>query len=156
MANIVLGKPLRILPEVELFEPVRNLLHRRPPTDSALSVLDRQEKKSTTCADLLSRPGESALRTRELRASARFGDERGRARKNNFDFGELAGLRIDLYRPCMLLHDDVVSDGEAKASAFPGRLGREEGIEHLFLHLSRDARAVIANRDLYAVAEVFR
>ena len=28
--NIVLGKPLRVLPEVELFEPVCNLLHRRP------------------------------------------------------------------------------------------------------------------------------
>src|SRR6516165_10552031 len=56
----------------------------------------------------------------------------------------------------MLLHDDVVSDGEAKASAFPGRLGREEGIEHLFLHLRRNADAVVANRDLYAIAEALR
>ena len=28
-------------------------------------------------------------------------------------FGELAGLRIDLYRPAMLLDDDVVTDGQA-------------------------------------------
>jgi hypothetical protein len=29
------------LPETELFEPVRNLLHRRSSTDLTLSVLDR-------------------------------------------------------------------------------------------------------------------
>src|SRR6516162_4215344 len=40
--NIVLGKALSVLPETELFEPVRNLLHRRPSTDLTLSVLDRQ------------------------------------------------------------------------------------------------------------------
>ena len=39
--NIVLGKALSVLPETELFEPVRNLLHRRPSTDLTLSVLDR-------------------------------------------------------------------------------------------------------------------
>ena len=39
--NIILGKPLSVLPETELFEPVRNLLHRRPSTDLTLSVLDR-------------------------------------------------------------------------------------------------------------------
>ena len=36
----------------------------------------------------------------------------------------------------MLLHDDVVADGEAKASAFSGRLGREEWVEYLFFHIS--------------------
>ena len=56
----------------------------------------------------------------------------------------------------MLLHDDVVSDGQAKASAFPGRLGREEGIEHLFPDLGRNARAGVANPDLNFVAEVLR
>ena len=45
------------------------------------------------------------------------GSERRFARKNNPDFGELARLRIDLYGPRMLLHDDVVSDGQAEASA---------------------------------------
>src|SRR5262249_45269760 len=81
--------------------------------------------------------------------------ERWRTRQNNSHFGEL-GSRIDLYRSRMLLHDDVVSDGQAKASAFPGRLRREEGIEHLFPDLGRNAGAVVANRDLYAVAEAFR
>jgi hypothetical protein len=28
--NIILGKALSVLPETELSEPVRNLLHRRP------------------------------------------------------------------------------------------------------------------------------
>ena len=40
--NFVLGKALSVLPETELFEPVRNLLHRRPSTDKTVSVLDRQ------------------------------------------------------------------------------------------------------------------
>src|SRR5262249_36531829 len=31
--NLVLGKALSVLPETELSEPVRNLLHRRPSTD---------------------------------------------------------------------------------------------------------------------------
>src|SRR6516225_7570154 len=39
--NFVLGKALSVLPETELIEPVRNLLHRRPSTDLTLSVLDR-------------------------------------------------------------------------------------------------------------------
>src|SRR5580704_15370214 len=28
--NLILGKPLSVLPETELFQPVRNLLHRGP------------------------------------------------------------------------------------------------------------------------------
>jgi hypothetical protein len=56
----------------------------------------------------------------------------------------------------MLLHDDVVSDRQAKAGALSGRFGREERIEHLFPYFRRNARAVVANRDLYAVAEVLR
>ena len=34
-----------------------------------------------------------------------------RARQNDPEFGECAGLRIDLYRPAMLLDDDVVTAG---------------------------------------------
>jgi hypothetical protein len=44
--DIVLGKALRVLPETELFEPVRNLLHRRPSTDLTPSVLDRHVGRS--------------------------------------------------------------------------------------------------------------
>ena len=39
--NIILGKALSVLPETKLFEPVRNLLHRRSSTDLTLCVLDR-------------------------------------------------------------------------------------------------------------------
>src|SRR5262245_45134662 len=93
---------------------------------------------------------------RPIYSSVLSGSERRFARKNNPDFGELAGVRIDLDRPRMLLHDDVVSDGEAKASALSGGFGREEGIEHLILDLGWNPGAVIANPDLYAVAEVLR
>src|SRR6516225_7584538 len=45
--NIILGKALSVLPETELFEPVRNLLHRRPSSDLALSALDRHVREFT-------------------------------------------------------------------------------------------------------------
>src|SRR5262245_31005641 len=66
--------------------------------------------------------------------------ERCFARKNNPDFGVLAGLRVNLYRPRMLLHDDVVSDGQAKTSALSSRFCREEGIEHLFPYFGGECR----------------
>ena len=81
--------------------------------------------------------------------------ERGSARQNDPDFGELARLRIDLDRAAVLLHDDVVADGEAKAGAFSGRLGCEERVEHLFFHVRRHSGAVVANSDFHTVAKVF-
>jgi hypothetical protein len=82
--------------------------------------------------------------------------ESWRTRQNNSYSGELAGPRIHLYLSRMLLHDDVMSDGQAEAGPLSGGFGREKGIEHLFPHLGRNAGAVVANRDLYAVAEVLR
>jgi hypothetical protein len=54
----------------------------------------------------------------------------------------------------MLLDDDVVAHGQAKASALARRLGRIEWIEHLLLHVRRDAGAVVTNPDLNAPPEV--
>src|SRR3974390_274641 len=55
----------------------------------------------------------------------------------------------------MLFHDDVVTDGEAKPGAFPGRFSCEERREQLPLHLRRNTRAIVADTDLYPVAEIF-
>ena len=79
---------------------------------------------------------------------------RARAWQNDPKFGELAGLRIDLYRPAMLLDDDVVTDGKAQSSPFTGRLGRKERVEHLFLDLGRYTSAVVADPDFDALAKV--
>ena len=54
----------------------------------------------------------------------------------------------------MLLDDDVMGHREAEPCSFPSRFGREEGIEHLFSHLGRDAGAVVANPDFDSVTEV--
>ena len=54
----------------------------------------------------------------------------------------------------MLLDDDIVTDGQAKPGAFSGRLGGEERVEHLFLHLRRDAGSIVPNRYFNTVAEV--
>ena len=64
------------------------------------------------------------------------------------------GCVIDLYRPRMLLHDDVVSDGQAKASALSSGFCCEKWIEHLFPYFGRDARAIVANPNLNFLAEV--
>src|SRR5215471_1344643 len=41
--DAVLSETLGVLGQAEPSEPIRNLLHRQPPTDLTLSVLDRQE-----------------------------------------------------------------------------------------------------------------
>ena len=53
----------------------------------------------------------------------------------------------------MLLDDDVVTDRQPQPRTLAGGLGREERIEYLFLHLGRNAGAVVADADLHAVAE---
>src|SRR5262245_26717554 len=98
--------------------------------------------------------GSVFLQTLDSRPSARFSDECPSAGKHNSDLGVLAGLGVDLYRTLMLLDDDVVSDGQAKAGTLTRRFCREEGIEHLLLYLGRNAGAVIANSDLNFVAKV--
>ena len=55
----------------------------------------------------------------------------------------------------MLLDDDVVADGKAKAGSFSCRLSREEGVEDLFFHVRRDAGAVVANSNFHTIAKVF-
>jgi hypothetical protein len=55
----------------------------------------------------------------------------------------------------MLLDDDIVTDREAEAGALAGWLRCEERIEHLFPDLRWNASAIVANRDLYSIAEVF-
>ena len=81
--------------------------------------------------------------------------EGGFARKYDPEFGKFAGLSIDLDRSAMLLDDNVVAQRETKTRSFAGGLRRKEGIEHLFLHLGRNASAVVTDPDFYAVAEAF-
>src|SRR3974390_1656429 len=77
-----------------------------------------------------------------------------RARQNDPKLGEFAGLCVNLDRPRMLLHDDVVTDGEAKPRAFSGRFSGEERGEQLLLHLRRNTRAIVADTDFHPVAEI--
>ena len=54
----------------------------------------------------------------------------------------------------MLLHDDIVSDGQAEPGALSSRFCREKGIENLIPDLGRNAGAVIAYPDLYTITKV--
>src|SRR6476659_3444861 len=63
------------------------------------------------------------------------------------------GLGIDIDRPAMLLDDDIVTDGKAKAGALSGRLGCEERVEHLLLHLGWNAGPVVADPDFHLIAK---
>jgi hypothetical protein len=54
----------------------------------------------------------------------------------------------------MLLDDDVMTDRQAQPGSFAGWLGCKERIEHFLLHLGRNAGAVVADPDLYVVAEI--
>src|SRR3974377_399235 len=53
----------------------------------------------------------------------------------------------------MLLHNDVVTDGEPKPGSFSGGLCCEERVEYLFFYFWFDTRAVIPNPDFHAVAK---
>lgn len=70
------------------------------------------------------------------------------------EFGELTGGGVYLQAAAMLLHDDVVTDGEAEAGAFAGGLGGEEGIEDFGAYFRWDARAVVAEADLDGIAMI--
>src|SRR6476661_6291461 len=76
------------------------------------------------------------------------------ARQNDLEFREVTRPRLDLYRPAMLLDDDVVTDGKTEPSSFPSRLGRKERVEQLFLNLRRNTGAVIAYPDFDLVTKV--
>ena len=54
----------------------------------------------------------------------------------------------------MLFYDDVMGHREAEPCPVSGRFGGEEGIEHLFSHLGRDAGTVVANTDFDCLAKV--
>ena len=92
---------------------------------------------------------------RTFKSLPRLSDEASRARQDDPDFGVLAWQRIDLDCTRVLLDDDVVSDGKAKASAFAGRLGGEKRVEHLVFHVRRNTRAVIADPDFHTIAKIF-
>ena len=78
------------------------------------------------------RPDGANDEQRQAPASCALSGRHRDARQDYFELGEPAWLGIDLNRPRMLLHDDVVSDGQAKAGAFSCGLCRKEGVEHLF------------------------
>src|SRR5215472_11389218 len=129
--NAVFSKTLGVLGHAEFFQPVDNLLHCGHPTDNAIRSGPR------TKSPLYAPPYNGVL----------SGSERRFARKNNPDFGVLAGLRINLDSSRMLLHDDVVSGGQAKASTLASGFCCEEWIEHLFPYFGRNAGTVVANPD---------
>src|SRR5262249_18683520 len=91
------------------------------------------QKRTFIAASKLSAKGQKRIfgPTRRLRLSTRFCEAHSNARQNDPDFGERPRLRIDLDCAAMLLNDDVMTDGEAKAGALTCRLRREERIEHL-------------------------
>ena len=53
----------------------------------------------------------------------------------------------------MLLHNDVVTDGEPEPGSFSGRLRCEERVEHLFFYVRWNTRAVIPNPDFHTIAK---
>src|SRR5262244_1350505 len=54
----------------------------------------------------------------------------------------------------MLLHNDVVTDGEPKPGSFSGRLGCEERVEHLLFYFRRNSGAIVPDCYFDPVTEV--
>src|SRR5262249_52531782 len=53
----------------------------------------------------------------------------------------------------MLLHNDVVTDGEPKPGSFSGRVRWEERVEHLFFYFRWNTGAVVADPNFHTIAE---
>src|SRR6476660_5305105 len=87
--------------------------------------------------------------------SSRFVGGFCRTRQNDPKFGELAEPRIDLYRPAMLLDDDVMTNGQAEPSPFTSRFCRKERVEQFLPRFGWDAGAVVAYPDFDALAQIF-
>src|SRR4051794_10722998 len=80
----------------------------------------------------------------------------GGAWKDDPKFGEFAGLSVNLNQSGVLLDNDVEAQRKTETCAFARRFGSEEWVEHLLSDVGRNARAVVANSDFDAVAEVSR
>src|SRR5436190_4422528 len=96
----------------------------------------------------------STTRTEGSCSSSRSGKGACGAGQNDPKFRELVWLRLDLDRPAMLFDDDIVAQREAKAGSLAGGFCRKKRIEHLFLHLERNAGAVVADSNFDAVTKI--
>src|SRR5262245_6497398 len=54
----------------------------------------------------------------------------------------------------MLLHNDVVTDGEPKPGSFSSWFRCEERVEHFFFHVRRNAGAIVTDRYLDTIAQI--
>src|SRR5215472_14514463 len=82
-------------------------------------------------------------RKRTLERSGAVGEQRNRAWQNHPDFGEFAGLCIDLDRTTVLLDNNVVADRQPQSGPFSGGLRCKKRIKDLFPHIRRNAGAIV-------------
>src|SRR3954469_10399071 len=132
-----------------------NLIRNRPERSSRLNCCWKREatsgSSSTTRIRTLMPRASSACSACEGRIRRRV--RRRGAGQDDRELGELTGLGRDGDLAAVLLHDDVVAQGQAEPGALAGRLRGKEGVEHLGLDLVRDADAVVADPDLDLAAE---
>ena len=67
----------------------------------------------------------------------------------------MAGLRIDFNGSRMLFDNDVVTERKTEARPLAGGFCGEKRIEHLFLHLGWNSRAVVVNFDFDTLTQIF-
>src|SRR5262245_42824125 len=114
---------------------------RTPGQSSTTLGISRSIRPSgTRLWRLIASKASGRIRSSHYPASSAKG--RSHSRQSHSDFGELARLCIDLDRTTMLLHNDVVTDGEAEPGSFSRRLCCEERVEHLFFYFRWNTRAV--------------
>jgi hypothetical protein len=137
------------------------VLFPMPAAINLCAVYIRADVRFGSLADILRRDSDVRFTPKSGHpklavALSRISDKHRRARQSNDDFGELAGLRIDLDRAAMLFDNDIVTYRKAEAGTFSRWFGRKEGIEHFVFDLGRNASSIVANPDLHSVAKVFR
>src|SRR3974390_878095 len=131
--------------------PASAMLWSATGPDCANSMVKRPARRSCrNCCRNSSSTSDSSSTTRISRLMS-VCPRCSRARQNNPKLCKFAGLCVNLDQAAMLLHDDVVTDGEAKPGSFSGRFSSEERGKDLLLHLWRNTCAVVADTDLHPV-----
>src|SRR5262249_10157739 len=86
--------------------------------------------------------------------SSRLSKRSGGSREDNAEFRELTGRGIDLNRACVLFHDYIVAQRQAKTRTLSSRLGRKERQEDLLPNVIGNTGAVVADADFDPIAEI--
>lgn len=75
-------------------------------------------------------------------------------RQPDNEFGKTSLNRFKTDFSAMVVHNDIVTDGQSQTCPLPCRLGGEKWCEQLFPHIRRDTMPIIPDADLGSGSQI--